>query len=104
MQCCWADQVNGHIVCASWNRRHMFGVKKLDKSNIVHFESLPGAAFRRRMRSWDETVQNFFFTGVLLVDVVVFITAFSNPTLTLVCLPVLTVLLIATMLFSASDT
>lgn len=82
----------------------MFRVKKLDKSNIVHFESLPGGAFRRRLRSWDETVQNFFFTGVLIVDVVVFITAFSNATLTLVCLPVLTVLLIATMLCSASDT
>lgn len=82
----------------------MFRVKKLDKSNIVHFESLPGGAFRRRLRSWDETVQNFFFTGVLLVDVVVFITAFSNATLTLVCLPILAALLVATMLLSASDT
>jgi len=82
----------------------MFRLKKLDKSNIVYFRSLPGSALRRRIRGWDESLQHAIYAAFLVLDIFFICTAFTSATLTMVCLPILCLLLTSTVFLCASDT
>lgn len=81
----------------------MFKLKKTARLKSIAYVSVPGVQFRRKLRELDSSSQTAVFVVFLIIGMAGLGISFTNPVLTLVCIPFVALIGFASMMCVACD-